>query len=143
VLRILIGMPPEPLPGWLGPKAHIHARLMQFFFGVHVGDTDSAFKLFRREIFARIPIQSDGPFVHVEIMAKANFLTSWMDEIRGGAQDGAKRESLLPGISWRERWRDMQRASSRPDFGPAPGPQAAPAPASVAAPAQPAASAPN
>ena len=120
LLRILIGMPPEPLDGWLGAKAHLYSHLMQLFFGVHVGDTDSAFKLFRREIFTRIPIQSNGPFVHVEILAKANFLTCWMDEIPISVQDGAKPEMLIPEFQFRERLRDMHRLFSRPDFGPWP-----------------------
>jgi hypothetical protein len=34
----------------------------------------------RRDIFARIPIQSNGPFVHVEILAKANYLGLVMGE---------------------------------------------------------------
>jgi hypothetical protein len=139
VLRILIGMPPEPLHGWLGTKAHFYSRLVQLFFGVHVGDTDSAFKLFRREIFAQMPIQSEGLFVHVEILAKANFLTCWMDEIPIGAQDGSKLDALVPQIRLRERWPDMQHVFSRPDFGHDPQPPVK----AETPPAEPAASAPK
>jgi glycosyltransferase involved in cell wall biosynthesis len=114
--RVLIGLRTEPLPGWLGVKSHLDARFVQLFFGVHVGDTDSAFKLFRREILT-FPIQSDGPFVHVEILAKANFLTCWVDELPIGAQAGSKAEVLLPRFRWRDRWRDMRRVFSDPDFG--------------------------
>src|SRR5438132_4575059 len=51
--------------------SHLALRLV---FGLRLKDVDCAFKLFRRSIFARIPIQSDGSFVHAEILAKANFL---------------------------------------------------------------------
>src|SRR5262249_32453066 len=119
-LRILIGLHSEMLPGWLGFKAHLYARFAQLFFGVHVTDTDSAFKLFRREILTQFPIQSDGPFAHVEILAKTNFLTFWVDEIPIGAQPGAKPVTLLPAFSWRERWRDMKRVFLDPDFLPGP-----------------------
>ena len=86
---------------------------MRLVFGVHLLDTDGAFKLFRREVFDRIPIQSDGPFVHVEILAKANFLTCWMDEIPIGASE----PNAMPAFSWNGRKRDLRRVLSRPDFG--------------------------
>src|SRR5262245_43117416 len=69
-LRVAFGIPRDPLPGWLGVKALWYARLMRLVFGVHIVDVDSAFKLFRREVFDRIPIQSDGTFAHAEIIAK-------------------------------------------------------------------------
>jgi glycosyltransferase involved in cell wall biosynthesis len=67
--RILIGLHREKLDGWLGANAHFYSWFAGLVFGVPVRDVDSAFKLFRREIFARIPIQSDGVFVHTEILA--------------------------------------------------------------------------
>src|SRR6266404_4481740 len=104
LVRIFIGLRRESAPGWLGWPLMTYARLMRTFFGVHLLDPDSSFKLCRREIFERIPIQSDGPFVHTEILAKANFLTCWMDEIPIGAQAGSSAEALLPVFSWKERW---------------------------------------
>ncbi len=53
------------------------ARLL---FGVPYRDPGCPFRLFRRDIFARIPLQSKGPFVHVEIVAKANFLGCLLGE---------------------------------------------------------------
>ena len=44
-------------------------------------DVNSAFKLYRTAFLKRFPIQSDGDFVHTELVAKATFLTSIMDEI--------------------------------------------------------------
>jgi glycosyltransferase involved in cell wall biosynthesis len=54
---------------------------LRFLFGVHLRDADCCFKLFRRSIFRRIPIQSDGSFVHTEIVAKANFLGCLITEV--------------------------------------------------------------
>jgi hypothetical protein len=54
--------------------------LARVLFGVRQHDITCPFRLHRRDIFARIPLQSDGPFVHVEILAKANFLGLVMGE---------------------------------------------------------------
>jgi hypothetical protein len=68
------------------------------------------FRLFRRSVFRRIPIQSDGPFVFVEVLAKANFLTAIMSEVPVGYQSVAR-----PASWWKEAW----RVFAHPDFGPA------------------------
>jgi len=128
--RVLIGVRRESAPGWLGTPLTFYTRLMRTLFGVHLLDPDSSFKLFRREIFARIPIQSNGPFVHTEILAKANFLTCWMDEIAIGAQSNSTPDTLRPKFSWKEHWRDLRHVFFRPEFG-EPGP---PAPANEVAP---------
>ncbi|HEV3142674.1 MAG TPA: glycosyltransferase family 2 protein [Gemmataceae bacterium] len=113
---VFVGLKRDPLPGWLGWKAHLYSWLVRFLVGVHIVDVDSAFKLFRREIFARIPIQSGGILVHTEVIAKANFLNYWMDEIPIGAGGGAA--PAIP-FSWREHFREMRRLLYEPDFGPA------------------------
>jgi glycosyltransferase involved in cell wall biosynthesis len=120
ILRVAIGLQREPLPGWLGAKQLIYNRAMRTLFGVHIDDVESAYKLFRREIFDRIPIQSNGVFVHTEIVAKATFMTLWMDEIEIGAQGGVPVDSLTIPFSLGERWKDMRRLLSDPDFGPWP-----------------------
>jgi len=119
-LRFAVGLKREPLPGWLGTKQLIYNRAMRTLFGVHIDDVESAFKLFRREIFDRIPIQSNGIFVHTEIVAKATFMTCWMDEIEIGAQGGVPVESLTVPFSLSERWKDLRRLLTNPDFGPWP-----------------------
>jgi glycosyltransferase involved in cell wall biosynthesis len=119
-LRIAIGLQREPLAGWLGGKQLLYNRAMRTLFGVHLDDVESAYKLFRREIFDRIPIQSDGIFVHTEIVAKATFMTCWMDEVPIGVQGGVPVESLSVPFSLRERWKDLRRLLSTPDFGPWP-----------------------
>jgi glycosyltransferase involved in cell wall biosynthesis len=117
-LRVAFGIPRDPLPGWLGGSALRYARLVRFVFGVHIVDIDSGFKLFRREIFDRIPIQSDGPFVHAEIIAKANFMTLWMDEIPIAPAPEATAAVLATDLNWPGRLADMKRVLAHPSFGP-------------------------
>ncbi len=126
LLRVLIGLRRDPLQGWLGVKQHLYNRLMRTAFGVHLADVECAYKLCRREIFDRLPIQSEGVFVHTEIIAKATFRTLWLDETPIGAQGGVPPEALQVPFRWRDRWRDMRRVFSHPDFGPSP-PKAEPA----------------
>jgi glycosyltransferase involved in cell wall biosynthesis len=91
----------------------IVARLL---FGVRLRDVDCAFKLFRRVIFSRLPIQSNGPFVHLEILAKANFLGLVMTDI---AVDYRERSGgQPPAFDSAGRWRDGWRVFANPDFGP-------------------------
>src|SRR5262249_42578980 len=71
-VRVLFGISLEPLPCWLGEQGQKKRWLARWVFGVRVHDVECAFRLYRRQIFARIPIQSNGPFALVEILAKAN-----------------------------------------------------------------------
>ena len=83
-------------------------------FGLRHHDVACPFRLMRRDILARIPIQSNGPFAHVELLAKANFLGCLMGEempldvkpppYRGDAG---------------QFFRDGQKVFNKPDFGPA------------------------
>lgn len=78
--RILFTHAPERWPGWLGWKRHAAALSARVLFGVRYRDIACPFRLLRRDIFARMPLQSDGSFVHVEILAKANYLGLMMGE---------------------------------------------------------------
>lgn len=80
-LRLALGLPIDPLPGYLGFSSHLYAHQMRWLFGVRIVDLLSDFKLYRKAIFTHFPIQSDSDFVHVEILAKANFLGCLMDEL--------------------------------------------------------------
>jgi glycosyltransferase involved in cell wall biosynthesis len=128
LVRVLLGIPLEPLPCWLGESGQLKRWLARWAFGVRVLDVECALRLFRRSIFTRIPIQSHGPFVQVEILAKANFLGCWMAEApvsyqppqSPGVQEFAKpTDSFLA---------EAYRVFNDPYFGPAtlPGPTAAP-----------------
>lgn len=56
-------------------------RLVRLVFGLRARDIDCAFKLFRREIFDRIEIESDKYFVDGEILVKARALGLQAKEI--------------------------------------------------------------
>ena len=49
--------------------------------GVPLTDVNSAFKLIRRPLLDRFPLQSDGDFVHAEIFAKLTFLSCLVAEV--------------------------------------------------------------
>ena len=116
----------QPLPGWLGWRHHARHWLARWLFAVRVQDVGSFFTLCRREIFERIPLQSDGPFAQVEILAKANFLGCWMAE-------APVSYNPPPGPS-ASYFAEAYHVFSEPDFGPV-DPNAPPAPETPPTPA--------
>jgi glycosyltransferase involved in cell wall biosynthesis len=119
--RVVFTQAPERLAGWLGWKRHLARMIVRTLFGVRYHDVACPFRLQRREIFARLPLQSHGPFVHVEILAKANYLGLIMGE----------ETPLDPGhypplteTPNREQFRqllaDARQVICHPHFGPAP-----------------------
>lgn len=79
--RLFAGMPINEPPPWHGGPAFWHRVRTKWVYGVPLADVNSCFKLFRTSFLKRFPIQSDGDFVHTELVAKATFLTSIMDEV--------------------------------------------------------------
>lgn len=79
--RVFAGLPMNDAPPWYGWGAWWYRTRAGWTFGVPLADVNSAFKLYRTAFLKRFPIQSDGDFVHVELVAKATFLTSIMDEV--------------------------------------------------------------
>lgn len=79
--RIFAGLPMTDPPPWYGWHEWWYRVRVGWVFGVPLADVNSAFKLYRTAFLKRFPIQSDGDFVHTELVAKATFLTSIMDEI--------------------------------------------------------------
>src|SRR5207237_2750049 len=71
--RIVFNYKGERLPGWLGWRGHLGAFLARVFFGVRLRDVACPFRVFRKEVLARSPLQSDGDFAWVEQLAKVNF----------------------------------------------------------------------
>jgi glycosyltransferase involved in cell wall biosynthesis len=118
-VRALFGVPLEPLPGWLGWKQWLFRQGLRLWTGVRMIDINCPFKLFRRDMFARLPIQSEGAFVYAEILAKGNFLECPMGEVEvsGPADD--------PAQELRPLWREARRVLGHPEFGASP--RAAPA----------------
>ncbi len=79
--RIFAGMPMQEPQPWHGWRQFWHRTRASWVFGVPMADVNSCFKLYRTAFLKRFTIQSDGDFVHTELIAKATFLTSIMDEV--------------------------------------------------------------
>jgi glycosyltransferase involved in cell wall biosynthesis len=79
--RVFAGLPVTESPPWYGWGEWWTRVRASWLFGVPLADVNSAFKLYRVSFLKRFPIQSDGDFVHTELVAKATFLTSIMDEV--------------------------------------------------------------
>jgi hypothetical protein len=74
-------MPRSEPAAWHGWPAFWYRCRVKWLYGVPLTDVNSSFKLFRTALLRRFPIQSNGDFVHTELVAKATFLTSIMDEV--------------------------------------------------------------
>ena len=116
--RVVLSHAPTPLPGWLGWKRHAGGLLARLVFGVQNGDPTCPYRLLRREILARMPLQSAGPFAHVELLAKATFLERYVGEDvalgdRTRPFPASERDARTGGV-FADAWRVLQR----PNFGP-------------------------
>ncbi|MFO0881708.1 MAG: hypothetical protein U0840_30790 [Gemmataceae bacterium] len=113
LLVVVLSYAPPRLPGWLGLRRHFGTWLAGFFFGVRYRDPACPFRLIRRDILARIPIQSTSALAHVELIAKANFLGAMLsEEVPLPVDPGACSEST------RRIFAEARRLFQRPDFGP-------------------------
>jgi glycosyltransferase involved in cell wall biosynthesis len=91
--------------------------LARILFAVRLRDPECFFLLARRSIFGRIPIQSDGPFALIEILAKANFLGCIMSEAPVTFRPRDRASSPTAG-AFRQALAEVCRVFFRPDFGP-------------------------
>ncbi len=118
--KLVLGHADPPLPGWLGWKRHLGRLVVRLLFGVRNQDVSCPFRLARRAIFARIPLQSDSSFVHVEVLAKANFLGLLLAE---EVPLGDRTHPVAPEKDGPDRLgrllSDGCRVFRKPDFGPA------------------------
>ena len=132
--RFTIGMQLEQSPGWQGLREYLYGVWVGWVFAVPFKDVNSAFKLYRTPFLKRFPIQSDGDFVHTELVAKATFLTSVMDEVP--LTPATMNDRPVHSV-WKEMWAIFQN----PDFGspplPAPAAPPPPGPTATAAPVSP------
>ena len=118
--RLVLGHSDPPLPGWLGWKHHLGGLVVRLLFGVRNQDVTCPFRLARRSIFARIPLQSDGGFVHVEILAKATFLGLLLgEEVPLGDRNHPVTAADTKCDSVGRPLADAARVFRHPDFGPA------------------------
>jgi len=118
VCRVLFNAAPSPRPGWLGWGRLGSWLICRVVFGIRNRDITCPVRLLRREVLQHMPLQSDGCFVHAEILAKANFLTLLLsDDIPLG-----DRQNPVPPLpraeTAREMFRDGRRVFWKPDFGP-------------------------
>jgi hypothetical protein len=117
--RVVFSNPQTPLPGWLGWKGQAGRLLVRLVFGVRNGDPLCPYRLLRREVFDRVPVQSDGPFAHIEVLAKSNFLGHVHAE---DVPLDDRRRPVVPVPRPRGEVRRMfsegYRVFTHPDFGP-------------------------
>jgi hypothetical protein len=113
-VRVLFGLPLEPRPGWGGWAAWCKSQRDRWIYGLRLWDVGSAFKLFRKSVLDRMVIQSDGEFIHAEILAKANFRGCLIAEVPisrpGGAFKGVAEPKLASESS------DRRRVFRQPEF---------------------------
>jgi len=116
--RLFAGMKGEPAETWPGFRGKAYGVFVGWVFGVPLADVGSTFKLFRTDFLRRFPVQSDGDFVHTELVAKATFLTSIMDEVPLTPEPDA------PVPRARISWGELMRVFSDPQFAFPPAPPA-------------------
>jgi glycosyltransferase involved in cell wall biosynthesis len=118
-VRLVFGLSKEPLDCWLGTRHYGPRWLARWIFGVRVRDPECLFTLCRRAIFARMPIQTDGDFAPVEILAKANFLACWLAEVPVSWIPPTRAEAPLGKAARKQARREIWLLFHHPDFGPA------------------------
>jgi hypothetical protein len=117
--RVVFSAAPAPLPGWLGWKRHAGRLLTRALFGLRTRDVVGPYRLLRREVFDRLPLQSDGPFVHIELLAKANFLGCVLaEEVPLGDAAHPVPPAPRDGGPARLFFADGWRVFNHPEFGP-------------------------
>jgi glycosyltransferase involved in cell wall biosynthesis len=98
-LRVALGIAPPPLDGWLGFQEHFRSWVLWLVMGVPLVDVRAAFKVFRRSVFDRFPLQSDSDFVHAEIFAKLTFLSVLVAE-----EPLTPKPDETPATEWADFW---------------------------------------
>lgn len=120
--RVALGLPLDPAPAWLGGREWFRAHLAGVLFGNPFHDPMCGLKLVRKSLFDKFPIQCDGDAAHLELIAKATFVTGLLDEVPL-TPDAAP----LPRASWRGVGGLLQNPRFTPQLGPAdakpPGPE--------------------
>ena len=79
--RVFLGAAREPRGCWLGLAGWRHRWLARWIFGLRVRDPECPFRLYRRGVLERLPIQCDSVAAQIEILAKANHLECIMGEV--------------------------------------------------------------
>ena len=116
LLRIVLSLRIKPAPGYLGMRNRGIRLLARILFGLRQRDVGCPYRLFRREILPRSPLQSEGEFALVEQLAKINYLTGLFSEDEVPLP-------IAPSLGkWqstrKEFFTELGRVLSSPDFGP-------------------------
>jgi hypothetical protein len=103
---------PPRLPGWLGWRRHWAWFWARLAFALRDHDLTCPFRLLRRNALDRVILQSDGPFAHVELLAKATFLSRMMAEplvldVKPGPYRGDAAAI----------WKEAKAVFNKPEFG--------------------------
>ena len=107
--RLFLGLPLDPLPGWYGIGDHVRSWFVWIVYGVPLEDPTSAFKVYRTDFLRSFPIQSDGDFVQIELVAKSTFLTCILDEMPLSPKSAA-----IPPATWNRA--DRKKVFGNPQF---------------------------
>ena len=110
--RIVLGIPLQPRVCWLGSEGWARRWVARWIFGVRVLDPECPFRLARRELFQRLPIQSGGSFAPIEMLAKANHLSCLLAE-----EPVAWTPPTLPSSDAISFGQDARLVFRAPDFG--------------------------
>ncbi|HEV3204598.1 MAG TPA: glycosyltransferase family 2 protein [Gemmataceae bacterium] len=98
-------------------KEYISRWVIRRMFGMHLRDLGCLFVLARRSIFARLPIQSPGLFSHVEILAKANFMSCFMTEVPVALPPPTKETPNPWALDKGQYWRQARHVFFHAHFG--------------------------
>ena len=107
--RLALGLPLDPVPSWYGLREHLRSWGAWIVYGVPLEDPTSAFKVYRKAFVDRFPIQSDGDFVQIELVAKSTFLTCILDEI-----PLTPKTTPIPHATWSGA--DRKKVFAKPQF---------------------------
>jgi hypothetical protein len=112
--RIFIGYSTERRDAWLGWSGWGRRWLARWIFGLRVNDADCPFRLARRELFRRIPVQSRSSLCHFEVLAKANHLGAWMAQVPVTWVPSPRAASVAE--SARQQRTELRKLFTNPDF---------------------------
>jgi glycosyltransferase involved in cell wall biosynthesis len=79
--RVFLGAVLESRESWPGLAGWRRRWLARWLFGVRVQDPECPYRLYRRHILERLPIQCASSVAQIEILAKANHLECIMAEV--------------------------------------------------------------
>ena len=107
--RVFLGLPLEPIPGWLGLSEHLRSWWAWVVYGNPFHDPNCGFKLMKKSLIESFPIQSDGDFAHLEVLVKTTFLTNIVADVKL-----APVPTLIPHSKWNRT--DRSKVFRDPQF---------------------------